>query len=257
MLRRLFTCTFILSLVVSAGAEPMRTNLTRENKLPGKGGMEAGLNYTYSDIGIETGTPGFEIDGDATEIVPYFRFGIVDDLAVEARVPFVSADIDGDSNSGLGDIAIDLELRAWEDIFGYPWILPYISYVSSSGNDDKNLGTGDSSWTVGASIGTTTYDELHWTLDAGYEFSGDYSNRASVGMGLLWSLSDEFALLGEVAWSEYSKFIGIVDENTSPIIWQVGFNYVISHVWDFSLYGGQETDGVRDAIAGGRLSASF
>ena len=257
MLRRLVTCTFITSLVLSAGADPMRTNLTRENKLPGQNNLEVGLGYTYSDIGIDAGMGGLKIDGDATEIVPYVRYGIVDDLSIAARIPYVSPDVGGNSNRGLGDIALDLELRAWEDIFGYPWIMPYVSYVSSTGNDEKNLGTGDSSWTVGASIGTTTYDELHWTLDGGYEFSSDYSNRASVGLGLLWSLSDEFALVGEVEWSEYSKFIGIVDETTSPIIWQIGFNYVISQMWDFSLYGGQETDGVRDAIAGGRVSASF
>ena len=257
MLRKLIAITAFFAFALGLTAEPMRTHLTKEKKLPKQFHFDTGLFYQYSDLGIDTGVPGVVIDGDVTEITPYARFGITDALAVRAYVPFVSSDISNESNSGLGDVGVDLELMAWEDIFGYPWIMPYLSWVSSTGNEEKNLGTGDSSWTVGAAIGTTTFEKFIWILDAGYEFNSDYDNRASVGMGLIWELSEEFALVGEIGWTEYSKFLQQADLSSSPVLWELGFNYKISEMWDFSIWGGQETDGIRDAVAGGRVSAQF
>ena len=220
--------TFIAGLSI-ASAEPNRTLLVNENRAPELGQLEVGGFFFDREYDA----------ADETEFGAYARYGIWENLTAKVYVPHLDIEPDfGDSESGIGDVVVGLNLLAWEDIFEYPYVIPHIDVSLGTGDEDKGLGTGETDVNFGVSVGTVTYEELHWIADLSYVMSGgsdkdDPDDVVVASLGLIWDISDRFSIHGEGT---------ITDEDTdsveNPIDVIAGMTYDWTDSFEMSLYGG-------------------
>lgn len=240
----------ITTLLVSpTQAEPNRTFYSLENQLPRWEQLELGTNFeTYERaIGPQEIT--------YSEVSVYARYGLLDNLAVTFEVPAVNIDADpGETETGLGDVELGFQLRAYEDIFGYPYVVPYVNISFPTGDEDKGLGDGEVNFVGGISYGSRINDWIDWVLDVSYNVNSDEENQLRVGHSYVWNLSDDFAILTEVAYREVQQltFGGDDDE----YLLAGGFNYN----WTRDLEMGVSVavgSGQTDVEVKARLSYSF
>jgi len=96
------------------------------------------------------------LSGDGCDLytaAPYIRYGLAENLAVFGDVPFVqNKPSNGDTQQGLGDVEVGAELVVFQDIFGYPFIIPHAEVSFGTGDEDKGLGNGKTLCTVGVSV---------------------------------------------------------------------------------------------------------
>ncbi|MGA1192915.1 MAG: transporter [Kiritimatiellia bacterium] len=216
---------------------PMRTTLTRENKYPdaGKGDGTIGFRREADDNLTETGISIFEASG---------RLSVGHNLTLGASVPFVDTDRSGDDEMGIGDIKLHADLLAFQDIFRFPFIIPYLEVALPTGDEDKGLGTGETVITAGISIGTKVYDALTYVIDAAYhvdgaqDFMGDAADIYSLSGSLLWDISDRFAVLAE--GRIFEKLDGMSSTPTEAL---GGLAYSIGRESSFTARGGQSKAG--------------
>ncbi|HMP74853.1 MAG TPA: transporter [Kiritimatiellia bacterium] len=196
-------------------AEPQRAVLTTENKFPELRQLEVGYDFTST----EYDTSKFR----SHEFVA--RYGLLENLTARLHVPFNTIDPDfGDKEEGIGDVRLGLDLVAYQDVFSFPYAIPHVEVSFPTGDEDKNLGTGDNMVKVGLAIGTVTHEVLHWVADFTYAINTDSKAAVdddifSAALSLIWDVSDRFAVSGE----------GLVQdrENTSsnPVLLGAGLNY--------------------------------
>jgi hypothetical protein len=244
---------------VSVGAEPMRTFLVKENKLPDKGQLETGGYFMYRE---------YKAYDDYYE-VPYLRYGALDKLALTAELPIRQHQPNvGESHWGLGDVGFGAELRAYEDIFRYPWIIPYADISFPSGNENKGLGAGQTVTTFGMAVGTQVEDLfymgniLHFIVDGAYTIGSkdrNYKdNVASLGGGIIWDISPEFALMGEVrATNQEAKDEYADDSGDNPVYYMGGASYKATEQLVFSVHGGAVNTGAEDMNIIAKASYTF
>jgi len=187
---------WLISLLAAAGsylaAESQRTIFTVENRFPRWEQIETGVLATYEEFDFGFVKP--EVSG----LMPYLRYGVREHIAVQVGVPFVQVDPGfGSSQSGLGDVELKLQLRAYEDIFGYPYFIPHISVTLPTGDDDKGLGAGDPTVTAGLSYGNKIYDFVSYVLDGSYRILQDSQNQLLLSASFLWHVSPQLDFIGE------------------------------------------------------------
>lgn len=242
--------TFLLvltavSLVVSASAEPIRTALTLENQFPRTYHGEVGIQVEYGDYAL-----GNEKSSYAAEL----RYGLAENFAVVASVPYVDfTRFDGQSASGVGDIQAGMQLRVWEDIFRYPYVLIQGNYFMDTGDQADGTGAGESIVEAGVTVGTTVNDVWDYTAEARYRFPEDSDNYAIVAGTIGYNLSEQVLLLGEIQWTEQAGYTTSKD----PILLLGGVFYQINETVSFSLHGGGETGSQRDVVVNSRLTVGF
>jgi hypothetical protein len=228
-------------------AEPVRTFYSLENQLPRWEQLEVGVDFEASEL--EVGP--FDIDYMETSI--YARYGLLDDLAVQIDIPFAQFDPGiGDSESGIGDVELEFQLRAYEDIFGYPYFIPYVNVALPTGDDDKGLGTGDTVVTGGIAYGSTIHDWIDWVLDVSYQINSDEDNQIKVGHSYVWNVSEEFAILTELYYEQAS-----IDELDDDFIIAGGFSYNWSLNLEMALSVGAGVEGPTDVKGNARIAYSF
>ena len=222
----------VLAMAGGAWAEAERTLLTRENKMPEKGQLEANALFGIQKL---------EHSKNYQE-TPQLRFGLLDNLAVNAAVPFKQMKPDtgfGRSEAGLGDVSLGFELVPYERVFRFPYILPHVDVGLPTGDDKKGLGSGDVSIAAGVTVGTTTYEVYHWALDVGFQHLVDNDpltddDALVVSASFLWDVSDEFALLTEMRGTDQELPDG------RPLTFEGGMVYKPEDTsWMFGLYGGK------------------
>jgi hypothetical protein len=249
MIRNITLAALFVGIVGTTWAEPIRTTLTKENKFPGKYHLEVGGLFDY----VEYDSSGLE----RQDISPYARFGLAEHVALFGVVPFrsVEDDMPDIDESGLGDVRVGIEFRAFEDIFTYPWIIPHASVTLDTGDEDDGLGQGDTSYQIGLALGTTVYDVLHYALDLRYEFLDEEIGEdiASGALSLVWDLDDRFALIFEAQLSDEDDGMG----NDNPVIYLGGFHYVIAEDLTFGVEMGTASDSDIDVVAAGRVTYTF
>jgi len=235
-----------------AQAEPRRVLLTHENRLPEKGELEVEGAFILQENQDEREQFTVE-DVDWRTYAVAARYGLARDLKIGAVVPFSTWEPDeGDGEAGFNDIQIEAELRAFEDVFGYPYILPYLRVSLPTGDEDKDLGDGDPSYTFGAAVGTTVLDDLHYALDLAYTVRGSSENVASVGGSIIWDLNDRCSLVGE---GKFTEKLAEEEENSKILLG--GLIYRPAPVWLVGLYGGKDMGGDPDMIAAVRVNYTF
>lgn len=183
---------------VNATAEPIRTTYTKENKFPEIGHFEVGGLLKFSELSENNIDPQLN-DASQWGVIPYGRYQATENLAVSLEVPIGGLDPDmGDSEMGLGDIRMDLELLAYEYQFRYPYVIPHMSIGLDTANDDAAIGKGGNSVLVGTTFGSNMYDnQWQFNLDVAFEYVQDSDNIFSLGVSTVWDITEKFSALAE------------------------------------------------------------
>lgn len=221
----------MLSMVVTASAEPLRTLFTHENQLPEKGQLE---------LGALAGTQQYETLSQFGESL-YARYGLFGNLAAYASVPFhetLYKNGFGSNTSGLGDLGIGFEVLPYEDIFKFPYIMPHLEFRLPTGDQDKGYGSGDVSILAGVTVGTKTWECVDWALDVtgAHLTTNDpllKNDTIIVSGSIVWNLDEQFALVSEVSGSDQTYPDG------HPITFDGGMVYKPIENFMVGVYGGK------------------
>jgi hypothetical protein len=182
------------------------------------------------------------------------RFGAARNLSVGLAVPYGFMDSEaGDSESGLGDITLNAELRAYEDVVGYPYVMPHANVALGTGDEEQGLGTGETLTTLGRAAGTTTYEIFHWVADARYTFHEEGENVASLSAAFIWDLGDAFAVHVEGRVTDEERGEG--QEHPGLVVG--GMSYEATENLTFMAYGGGGKNTEQDVIAAFKAAYSF
>lgn len=245
----------VAATVAVSRAEPVRALLVREGRLPSAGAMELTATETYAEIRDDREFFRSN-DVDVWTTTLKARYGLTPELAVRAELPFLAMryDVADADESGLGDAVVGVELMAFQDIFDYPYFMPYAEAVLATGDEDKGLGEGAGAVVFGTVLGTTANDVYHYAVDLRYTVYQDDENVASAGLSFSWDVSKQLAFVGEGVFAEKRA-----DEATNTKVLLAGFTYKPSRAspWLLGFHGGKDMDGMRDVIAGARLSYTF
>lgn len=254
MFRKMLALAVVLAVVsvVSAQAEPIRTLLCRENKIPELHKFEAGAVARYTETPEEF-SPNM-IGYDTYEVAPYVRFGAAPNLALALEVPYVSTDPElGDGETGLGDVGLEADLIAYQDIMGYPYVMPHARVDLSTGDEDKGLGTGETRTTLGIAVGTTVDEIFHWVADAMYTVHDETDNIATFAGAFIWDLSDQCSIHVEGQVTDEERLEG----QEHPMLFLGGLTYKATDKLTLIGYGGGGKNTDQDVVAAVKAAYSF
>lgn len=252
-------CLIVVGVLLFAAtvirAEPMRPLFSKENKMPGLHRLEVGVVGTYKEVPEEqpVGLATAKWDRDEYWGIPYARFGVTENFALLAEVPFASVDsqLNGDTQ-GLGDVLLGFELVAWQDIFRYPYVLPHAEVSLDTGDEEKGLGSGNTVVSAGLAIGTTVQNIFHWVLDGRYAMYSDADNIGSVAVAFIWDLGEQCSVLVEgKATDQDSK------DGDTPAWLSAGLIYHATENLMLGAYGGTGSESSEDVIASLKVAYTF
>ena len=250
MFKRAALTLAILGMVASASAQPQRTLLVRERSLPAARSFEIGTIARYAEEevrlrGMNVGT------ADVYGFEPYVRYGLADNLSVHLAAPLlrVSSPWTG-SHTGIGDLRLGADLLVFEDIFRYPWIIPYADVTLPTGDEDKGLGLGETGLFLGIAVGTRMYDVIGLSLDGRRDMVSGMENISSIGGAITWDLNDEFSLLAEGRIYERRQ-----GQSSPSKQFLAGMVYWPTPNWMVGAYGGQHRNGSTDTV--GQVKVSY
>lgn len=240
-----------LSLLTAASittAEPQRTVFTQENRLPEWEQVETGAVIRYREFSDFFGST------EVTEVVPYVRYGLTRDITVQVGVPYM--DINpavGNSESGLGDVEVTFLLLAYQDLFGYPYIIPHLTVTLPTGSENKGLGAGDPVITAGISYGDKMYDFISWVWDASYRVNPNTDNQLLLSGSVLWHVSDQLTFVAEARYADKAE----VNPDDNSVLGLGGMIYNFTDDLQMGVHFGAGFTDDTDAIGQFRLSYSF
>ena len=245
---KLFMLLLPLVLITAVGrAESQRTLFTVENAFPRWGQVEVGATFQATEQNDNS------FQDDVRVVAPYVRYGLLENLALRLDAPLVESDpAFGSTESGIGDLELELQLRTWEDIFGYPYFIPHVSVTLPTGDEDKGLGNDDSIVEVGMTYGDKMYDTVMWLLDVSYRINPSADNQILVGHSYIWSVSERFDLITEVSYEEEFE---TSDESTVLLSGGMSYNWTKNLQMGAHVAGG--LTGPTDLYSQVRLSYSF
>ncbi|MBI2439830.1 MAG: transporter [Lentisphaerae bacterium] len=251
-----------------AQSESMRPLYTRENRFPEKYKAEIGTyvnhaqydEYFVSQIDSESyksvavsKTAGPKLK--STTVAPYAKFGVYENLTVYSTVPysFDKSEAKKETTSGFNDVAVGLELLAYEYTYKYPWVIPYIEVTFPSGDDEEHRGLGEVDAIFGAAVGTTTFDKYTWVLDGRYDANAYDNGRFEGAVAFVWELSSQFSVLAE------AKIMEQAPDSTDdvPIYFNGGMCYRPIEPFSINLYGGASANAEEDGHGTLKLAYSF
>jgi len=248
-MKKLMVYMTVALLAGSVAAEPQRPLLTLENKFPEQGQVEVGTLLSLVEI-VDNNE--FDRSGDRDERTyeAYLRYGLTENLALVAGIPYMEIEPDlGDTESGISDATLGVQLKVFEDIFSYPWIIPHAQIRFDTGDEDEGLGAGEMGYEVGVSMGTTvspSWDWIdgagrwgfknvyHFIADASYEINENADNIAMFSGTIIWEASDKLALLAEAAITDEE----LEPDDGHPSYFQAGFAYQATKNFALNFYGG-------------------
>ena len=246
----------VAAVIVFAGAlastaEPMRTLITKENKFPDYHASEVGTKVDFVEF-VDNFEQSILNDANQVLVTAYYRYQLAEDLAVRVDVPYGQFDPDvGDSENGFGDVALTAELRAFEDTFTFPYLIPYATYRFDTGERKAGLGDDESSFVVGATIGSTVYDvPWHVAFDVNYEIFEDSSNIAAAGASVVWDVTEQFSVLAEAQITD-EELPDPIEEH--PITLGGGAVYKLSDTLAVAVHGAGKKNSREDVITSIRL----
>lgn len=251
-----------------AQSESMRPLFTRENRFPEQFKAEVGtyVNYRQDDEYFVSQIDSKSYKGVAvsknaapklttTTVAPYVKYGAYENLTLYSTVPysFNNSDAKNETTSGFNDLAVGLELLAYEYTYKYPWIIPYIEVTIPTGDDEEHRGRGEVDPIFGAAIGTTTFDKYTWVLDGRYDANVFDDGRFEGAVAFVWELSRKFSILAEVKVTEKAK--GSTDD--VPVYFNGGMCYRPIEPLSINLYGGSSANAEEEGHGTLKLAYSF
>ena len=258
MKNRCLAAVFCMSVAAAAQAAPMRTELTRENMILEKTQFEAGLVGEGRDASGDEFAQTYGLS--ATTIMPYARYGLTKELTLNAGIPVKTVSPEGLSDStGLGDLQLGFDVVVYQDTLGYPYLMPYANIGLPTGDEDKGLGAGQLTATMGAVIGTTVCDDYHWAVDIGYTVAQD-KNGVNIGGSFIWDLSKKCSVLAEVLRNDANLSADIGDRTFITNAKTLGLGGVIyrpTDAWMVGVYAGGSLEGDGESIVAAKICRTF
>jgi hypothetical protein len=175
----------------------------------GEFGLELNTFYstdTRDEFAVINGAVGrAEVRTRVVDSTLVLRYGLLDDLEADVRVPFVYADQTVDlgvtrirqDDAGLGDVRAGLRYQVWRERPGSPDVVLSVEGKSRTG-DEPLLGTGH--WNVGGSIALVkTLDPVVLFGKVGYTLTleregRDPGDEVFYQLGIGYSLNDRVSL---------------------------------------------------------------
>lgn len=230
-------------------AEPQRTLIVTENKFPEPGKAEVGYSY----FGRESG------DDAVHDHALVARYGLIENLTLRVHVPYVSYQPEfATDEDGLGDVRLGLDLVSFQDVFSYPFVIPHLDVSFPTGDEDKNLGAGETVFRAGVAIGTKTHDQFVWVIDASYSSASDavadkQGDLFDIALGILWELSDRFTVQAEGMVRHYEAY------DSAAVLLGGGMSYKWTPSLLTSVYMGQwnSNDSGEDTVFKAAVSYGF
>ncbi len=229
----------LLAMTTGLYGDMSRPFYTRENRYPqqrdhmeGIWGLEAGAAYTYREFTDEA-----IASGDFSTVALQMRYRLFRDLTLVAAVPYnMYSPANMDSESDLGDISIGADLVAYQDLFGYPYIIPHITHTFDTGDEEKfqGLGVGESSTKIGVTTGTIVNDVWGVSVDATLDIRSDSDNVWMGSAALARELDKSFSLIGELRVVETER---IISDDSYAMYMGVGMTYRPMDALAFGAYG--------------------
>ncbi|MGD9874063.1 MAG: hypothetical protein AB7T27_07300 [Kiritimatiellia bacterium] len=267
-MKKLMVCMTVALLAVPVMAEPQRPLLTLENKFPEQNQVEVGTLLSLVEIVDNNEFAGIG-DRDERTLEAYVRYGVTENMALVAGLPYMEVEPDmGDSESGASDASLGVQLKVFEDIFSYPWVIPHARVRFDNGDEDKGLGAGEMGYEVGVSLGTTvdpSWDWIdgfgrwgfknvyHFIADASYEINENSENITTVAGTVIWEASDKLGLLLE----GYITDEELEPDDGHPSYFQAGFAYQATDSFAINFYGGGAKNTDEDVRVTLKLSYTF
>ncbi len=225
---------------------PQRPLFTLDNTFPRWKQVEVGGMYHFEET-----NDGFT-SRDRHEVIPYARYGLLKNLAVTVEAPFVTQDqFDGDSKSGIGDLSVGFQLLAWEDIFRYPFIIPYAEVNLPTGDEDDLIGRGTTTFEFGLNYGNKMYDYVTCILKAGALVDSENGNQLLLAASFIFHIDDDFDLLAEVNYEDEN------DLAPASVVITGGMSYNWTEQWQMGAHVGGGVSGDTEVIGDVRVSYSF
>jgi hypothetical protein len=241
---------FLSALTVSSmiTAETQRTVFTRENRLPDWEQFETGILFRFREYND------FFENGEIRETIPYLRYGLTRDVAVQVNLPLISVEPNNKSGqSGIGDMEVGFLIRAHEELFGYPYFIPHVSFTLPTGSKSKGLGSGDVGITLGLSYGDKMYDFISWVWDASYRVNPNSDNQFMLSASVLWHVSEQLVFLAEARYTDKSD----ADPDSNSVLGLGGMVYNFTDALQMGVHFGAGFTDDTDAIGQFRLSYRF
>ncbi len=250
--RMMWTALMGISVAGSSLASPMRTDLTRENRLPDVREIEASVYGRYQELtdNVQDYTDNDETRGTAELRLKY---GVNRDFALIGAIPGVTSEVgSADAEAGVGDVRLGFELRAFEEPYDLPYIMPYFEVALPTGDDAKGLGYGEVTAIGGLAFGTEVWEFVRMGADVGGVFNSDNSGLR-LGGHIIWELSPKFSMLSEIVYEDMPS-----DSNRNELWITGGMAYRPHDLWQISLHGGAAVDGdEQDTTVSMRITRTF
>ena len=250
------TFTYAQTPLVYDHAHPQRPLFSKENQFPRQYHWEVGAVLGFTEFVDQE--EDIKDSLNAEEIALYARYGLFRDVSLQLTVPYVEIDGDFDDDNGLGDVELELQLRAWEDLFDYPFVIPHFAVNFGNGVESEELLSGERVYEAGISWGTVVADQLTFIADGSYHVRSERENEFVFASSVIWdvgrwSFDRRFSVLGEVQVHERRQ----VDFGSRPVLFLGGLVYDWSEALQFSFYGGGGKDTIEDVFVRFKTAYTF
>lgn len=162
MFKVMLVLFFVAASVVPAGAEWQRTIKVEDTLTVGRCKWQVDVNAEYSKLPEALGDKDLGVVG----ILP--RFGVMERWDIAAFIPGVYLK-NGDEEYGIGDIEIMTKLMILDDIDDIVGLSIIGAVKTSTGDEDKGLGTGTDDYTGAVAI-SKVFGDLTLVGNLGYTF---------------------------------------------------------------------------------------
>ena len=249
----LIATVIAVAMALTSVADTTRPLLTKENRFPEVTRAEIGTLLQVKEFTDENEQTKLT-DANAWVVTPFARWQAARNLALRFDVPFGGLDPDtGSSETGLGDLAIGFEFRAYEDIFRFPYIIPHAQIRLDTGEEKTALGDNETSFLFGITLGSQVYD-VPWyvNFDLNYEVFEDSENIFGFAGSVIWELSEQFSVLAEAFITDEDLKAQGFEEH--PTGFQGGMVYHPNEDLTLGLYAGGNKNSREDVIISVRVA---
>ncbi|MFH1577507.1 MAG: transporter [Candidatus Omnitrophota bacterium] len=253
-LNRIGLCLIFLLAFTSPAIAALFTDDTSTTD-KGHFGVEYWVNY-YKDTQ-------YDYDNDyktrvrETKLYLYMLYGLADNWDIGITIPYGYVNYDRDTKTnGFLDIEIESKYRFFEETNLLPSLAVFVDVFTSSGNDEKSLGSGDQDVWLNGILSKTLKENLWVDLNLGYYFTGGKASDDVFiySFGLTTGFREKLYLYAEL----YGEVEFERNFNDNVCIGALTAGYVINqYVFVKAGVAAGISDGANDLQLAARLCLSF
>lgn len=253
-MRRIIWLAIIAVLAGVVHGEMQRPQLTLENRFTEVMRPEITLQYEKQSYEVDPDA-GQNTDADVIFYKLMGRMNVLDNLALTLDIPYVDIQQDfGDDDKGWGDIVIGAQLRVYEYIFDYPYVIPHVEFALDDSGKDNEYGYAEPAFRFGTSVGTVVHDWVHFIADVSLTTFDDKDDVVDVALSTIWDVDETFSVVAEGLYRENT------DENAQDTAirkLQAGMIYEPMENLSFGVYGSKAWNSGEDTVFTLKSAYSF